>query len=152
VAGGPWVLAVAIFARLTIKQTQPSLDKGINGARLLAVVAAQSIAALSALLAAWRGQPVQLELNFPALSMWLWGGMLHVWMMSLIVSELRVSITTRSRRVRQVGGPPSSTDDHHPAASLRSIDGCRGCLLRRNGSCARLRQWSEPSPTSTCGE
>jgi tellurite resistance protein TehA-like permease len=47
VAGGLWVLAVvlwvmltyAIFAGLTIKQTKPPLDKGINGAWLLAVVA-----------------------------------------------------------------------------------------------------------------
>ena len=92
VAGGLWALAVvlwvtltyAIFTGLTIKQTKPSLDKGINGAWLLAVVATQSIAALSALLAGRLGQPVRLELNFLALSMWLWGGMLYIWMMSLI--------------------------------------------------------------------
>ena len=29
-------------------------------------------------------QPLRLELNFFALSMWLWGGMLYIWMMSLI--------------------------------------------------------------------
>src|SRR5574340_1136268 len=58
--------------------------QGINGAWLLAVVATQSIATLSALLAAHIGQPVKLELNFLALSMWLWGGMLYIWMMSLI--------------------------------------------------------------------
>lgn len=80
-----WVaLTYTIFAGLTIKQTKPPLDKGINGAWLLAVVATQSIAALSALLAARLGQPVRLELNFLALSMWLWGGMLYIWMMSLI--------------------------------------------------------------------
>src|SRR3546814_6275115 len=28
--------------------------------------------------------PYRLELNFLALSMWLWGGMLYIWMMSLI--------------------------------------------------------------------
>jgi hypothetical protein len=32
---------------------------------------------------AW-ASPVRLELNFLALSMWLWGGMLYIWMMSLI--------------------------------------------------------------------
>ncbi len=48
------------------------------------MVATQSIATLSALLAARLGQPFRLELNFLALSMWLWGGMLYIWMMSLI--------------------------------------------------------------------
>jgi len=80
-----WVgLTYAIFAGLTIKPRKPTLDQGINGAWLLAVVATQSIAALSALLAAHLGQPGRLELNFLALSMWLWGGMLYIWMMSLI--------------------------------------------------------------------
>jgi len=80
-----WVtLTYTVFAGLTIKQNKPTLDKGISGAWLLAVVATQSIAALSALLAAHLGQPVRLELNFLALSMWLWGGMLYIWMMSLI--------------------------------------------------------------------
>ena len=39
---------------------------------------------LSALLAAHIEQPYKLEMNFLALSMWLWGGMLYIWMMSLI--------------------------------------------------------------------
>jgi tellurite resistance protein TehA-like permease len=30
------------------------------------------------------GQPYKLELNFLALSMWLWGGMLYIWMIALI--------------------------------------------------------------------
>jgi hypothetical protein len=48
-----WVaLTYTIFTGLTIKQNKPPLDKGINGAWLLAVVATQSIAVLSALLAA----------------------------------------------------------------------------------------------------
>ncbi len=80
-----WVaLTYTIFAGFTIKEHKPTLDQGINGAWLLAVVATQSIAALSALLAPHFGQPGRLELNFLALSMWLWGGMLYIWMMSLI--------------------------------------------------------------------
>lgn len=80
-----WVgLTYAIFTGLTIKPVKPPLAQGINGAWLLAVVSTQSIAVLSALLAAHLGQPVKLELNFLALSMWLWGGMLYIWMMSLI--------------------------------------------------------------------
>jgi len=73
-----------IFTAFTVKQKKPTLDKGISGGWLLAVVATQSIAALSALLAAHISQPYKLELNFFALSMWLWGGMLYIWMMSLI--------------------------------------------------------------------
>ncbi|MDM8347367.1 tellurite resistance/C4-dicarboxylate transporter family protein [Pseudomonas sp. sp1636] len=78
------VLTYAIFAGFTIKEHKPTLDQGISGAWLLAVVATQSIAVLSALLAAHIGQPGKLEMNFLALSMWLWGGMLYIWMMSLI--------------------------------------------------------------------
>jgi len=89
---GLWVMAITlwigltytIFAAFTIKENKPTLDQGINGAWLLAVVSTQSIAVLSALLAARIGQPHKLELNFLALSMWLWGGMLYIWMMSLI--------------------------------------------------------------------
>ena len=73
-----------IFTVFTIKEEKPSLDKGISGGWLLAVVATQSVAVLSALIAANAGQPWRLELNFFALSMWLWGGMLYIWMMSLI--------------------------------------------------------------------
>lgn len=80
-----WVgLTYTVFTAFTIKETKPTLDRGITGAWLLAVVATQSIAVLSALLAAHIGQPWKLELNFFALSMWLWGGMLYIWMMSLI--------------------------------------------------------------------
>lgn len=91
-ATGLWVLALvlwllltyAIFTILTVKEEKPPLDAGINGGWLLAVVATQSLAVLGALLAARIGQPWKLELNFFALSMWLWGGMLYIWMMSLI--------------------------------------------------------------------
>lgn len=77
-------LTYTIFTAFTVKEEKPPLDRGISGAWLLAVVATQSLAVLSALLAARLGQPYKLELNFFALSMWLWGGMLYIWMMSLI--------------------------------------------------------------------
>lgn len=78
------ILTYTIFTAFTVKEEKPSLDKGISGAWLLAVVATQSIAVLAALLAAHTPQPYRLDLNFLALSMWLWGGMLYIWMMSLI--------------------------------------------------------------------
>src|SRR3546814_15858718 len=73
-----------IFTVLTVKRDKPTLDRGINCGWLLAVVATQSIAVSSALLADTTGQPYRLQLNFLALSMWLWGGMLYIWMLSLI--------------------------------------------------------------------
>ncbi len=78
------VLIYTIFAAFTVKEQKPTLDRGISGGWLLAVVATQSIAVLSALLAAHSSPEHRLELNFFALSMWLWGGMLYIWMMSLI--------------------------------------------------------------------
>ncbi|MBI2303869.1 MAG: tellurite resistance/C4-dicarboxylate transporter family protein [Chloroflexi bacterium] len=80
-----WVsLTYIIFTSFVIKENKPSLAEGITGGWLLAVVATQSIAVLSALLAAHWQQPYRLEANFLALSMWLWGGMLYIWMISLI--------------------------------------------------------------------
>ena len=92
VGAGLWLLAVVlwlaltytIFTAFTVKREKPTLDKGITGGWLLAVVATQSLSVSSALLAARIGQPFRLELNLMALSMWLWGGMLYIWMMSLI--------------------------------------------------------------------
>jgi tellurite resistance protein TehA-like permease len=80
-----WVgLTYTLFTAFTIKDKKPTLEEGISGAWLLAVVATQSIAVLSAYLAAHWGDPYKLELNFLALSMWLWGGMLYIWTISLI--------------------------------------------------------------------
>jgi tellurite resistance protein TehA-like permease len=82
---GLWVaLTYLIFTGLTIKEKKPSLGEGITGAWLIAVVATQSVAVLAATLAPHVQQPGRLELNFFALSMWLWGGMLYIWMISLI--------------------------------------------------------------------
>jgi tellurite resistance protein TehA-like permease len=92
VGAGLWLLAVVlwicltytIFTAFTIKREKPTLDKGITGGWLLAIVATQSLSVSSALLAARIGQPFRLELNLIALSMWLWGGMLYIWMAALI--------------------------------------------------------------------
>lgn len=87
-----WALALVlwfcftytIFAGFTVKENKPTLEKGISGAWLLAVVATQAVAVLSALIAQHWNQPYRLEMNFLALSLWLWGGMLYIWMISLI--------------------------------------------------------------------
>ncbi|MBX6329724.1 MAG: tellurite resistance/C4-dicarboxylate transporter family protein [Pseudolabrys sp.] len=80
-----WIgLTYTIFTVLTVKRHKPPLEKGLTGGWLIAVVATQSVAVLAALIAAEWPQPLRLELNFFALSMWLWGGMLYIWIISLI--------------------------------------------------------------------
>ena len=87
-----WVIAVAlwaaltytVFLALTVRAHKPSLQRGLSGIWLLAIVATQAVAVLAAQLAVHTGQPWKLELNFFALSMWLWGGMLYGWVMTLI--------------------------------------------------------------------
>lgn len=79
-----WVIITyTIFTNLTIKSNKPDFVQGINGGWLLAVVSTQSIAILSSALA-MHSPAHKLILNFFAFSMWLWGGMLYIWMISLI--------------------------------------------------------------------
>jgi len=73
-----WVFAIilwltliyTIFTAFTVKEEKPTLDKGITGGWLLAVVATQSIAVLSALIAVDIPQPYKLGVNFLALTFW----------------------------------------------------------------------------------
>ncbi|MEZ5605752.1 MAG: tellurite resistance/C4-dicarboxylate transporter family protein [Burkholderiaceae bacterium] len=82
---GLWlVLTYGIFATLTTIAVKPTLDRGIGGAWLLAVVATQSVAVLGVLLAPRLGEGPRLALHFLALALWLWGGMLYIWIMTLI--------------------------------------------------------------------
>ncbi len=76
-------LTYSIFTALTIKHDKPTLAEGINGGWLVAVVAAQSVAVLGAQLA--KGfAPYDALVLFFCLSMWLGGGMLYIWIISLI--------------------------------------------------------------------
>jgi tellurite resistance protein TehA-like permease len=80
-----WIATTyAVFGAIIAKKAKPTLAEGIGGSWLLAVVATQSVAVLSALLAARTDQPHRLELNFLAVSTWLWGGMLYVWIIGLV--------------------------------------------------------------------
>jgi tellurite resistance protein TehA-like permease len=79
-----WALCTyAIFVSLSIREEKPSLADGINGGWLLAVVATQSICILG-----WSVLPDRVGNRDAALfvltSVWLCGGMLYVWMISLI--------------------------------------------------------------------
>jgi tellurite resistance protein TehA-like permease len=86
-----WILGIAlwvlltytIFTIITIKAEKPSLAEGISGAWLLGVVAAQSVSVLGAQLSPSFGEHAPHALLF-CLAMWLGGGMLYLWIISLI--------------------------------------------------------------------
>ncbi|HQX29326.1 MAG: tellurite resistance/C4-dicarboxylate transporter family protein [Flavobacteriales bacterium] len=77
------IVTYTVFITFTIKEDKPPLEVGINGAWLLAVVSTQALAVLSAQLS-MHFEAHKLIINFFAFSMWLWGGMQYIWMISLI--------------------------------------------------------------------
>ncbi len=77
------LLTYTVFTGLAVKETKPTLAEGIHGGWLVAVVATQAVSILGVLLLPhFRGY--QQEIIFFSLSLWLWGGMLYIWMISLI--------------------------------------------------------------------
>ncbi|UTV81110.1 tellurite resistance/C4-dicarboxylate transporter family protein [Acidithiobacillus sp. YTS05] len=79
-----FLLNYGIFTLYTIRLDKPRLENGISGIWLLAVVAVQSLAVLALQLDGSWSALHRLEYNFVALSLWLWGGMLYIWIMVLI--------------------------------------------------------------------
>ena len=77
------VLTYTIFMSFAVKETKPSLPDGIHGGWLVSVVAAQAVSLLGGMLAAGFG-PFREQILFFALTMWLGGGMLYIWIISLI--------------------------------------------------------------------
>ena len=77
------LLTYTIFTAFAVKQVKPSLAEGIHGGWLVSVVAAQSVSLLGALLADGFGAYREQALFF-SLVMWLGGGMLYIWIISLI--------------------------------------------------------------------
>jgi tellurite resistance protein TehA-like permease len=75
-------LVYSVFTALTVKDEKPALATGINGGWLVSVVAAQSVAALAAQVAASSTAPE--KLLFFSVTMWLGGGMLYFWIIALI--------------------------------------------------------------------
>ncbi len=76
------ILIYAVFTGLTVKEKKPSLDQGINGGWLVAVVATESVSTLASILVptvVWKE-----ALCFVSLAFWLAGGMLYIWLISLI--------------------------------------------------------------------
>ena len=76
-------ITYSVFTLLTVKEHKPSLDAGINGGWLVSVVAAQSVSVLGTQLAPGFGDRASPVLLF-CLVMWLGGGMLYIWIISLI--------------------------------------------------------------------
>jgi tellurite resistance protein TehA-like permease len=96
--GGAWRVAAAlwaagillwafvtytVFSVLTVKADKPTLAEGINGGWLVAVVAAQSVCVLGSQLSLDMERYTEQVLLF-CLCMWLGGGMLYIWIISLI--------------------------------------------------------------------
>jgi tellurite resistance protein TehA-like permease len=79
-----WALLIyGVFTLLTVRANKPPVTKGLNGGWLVAVVATQSVSILGCQLAEVFvvGRD---PLLFFCLVMWLGGGMLYMWMISLI--------------------------------------------------------------------
>jgi tellurite resistance protein TehA-like permease len=81
---GLWVgCTYSVFVLLAVQPRKPSIEDGINGGWLVAVVATQSVCVLGAMLLPeipWSGELAAMFL----LSFWLFGGMLYIWIISLI--------------------------------------------------------------------
>lgn len=78
-----FVFTYTIFTSDVIRETKPPLAEAIHGGWLISVVATQSVSVLGALLAEGFGDYREQTLFF-ALTMWLGGGMLYIWIISLI--------------------------------------------------------------------
>lgn len=78
-----FVVTYTLFTGLAVKAVKPSLPEGIHGGWLLSVVAVQSISVSGTLLAGGLGDYAPYVLLY-TLSMWLMGGMLYIWIISLI--------------------------------------------------------------------
>ena len=79
-----WILLTySIFTAFTVKRIKPSLAEGINGGWLISIVATQAVSALASLLAPQSGA-YDSKLLFLSLAFWLCGGMLYIWLISLI--------------------------------------------------------------------
>jgi len=77
------VITYGVLALLTVKDHKPPMPEGLSGGWLVTVVAAQSVSVLGTQLATGFGSREPLVLFF-SLLLWLGGGMLYIWIISLI--------------------------------------------------------------------
>lgn len=79
-----FVCTYTIFALLTISKRKPTLAEGINGGWLIAVVATQSVCVLGCVLNGTIMPGHRDAILFMLMSLWMGGGMLYLWIISLI--------------------------------------------------------------------
>ena len=86
-AAALWFVTIyGVFAVLTVKAEKPSLAEGLNGAWLVSAVASQAVAMLTVLISAAGVLPgLERPLLFAALVLWLGGGALYLWIVTLIL-------------------------------------------------------------------
>lgn len=78
-----WFLSTyGILTLLTVKPDKPSLADGLNGGWLVSVVATQSLSILTTLVSSNSASTE--PMMFLALGLWLGGGALYLWLMTLI--------------------------------------------------------------------
>ncbi len=92
-----WVVIMySFFTAVTIRENKPSIEGGLNGAWLLAVVATQSISVLGTLLVDY-SEAYRESILFFTLCMFLLGSMLYIPLITLIFYRFTfVSLTTTS--------------------------------------------------------
>ncbi len=80
-----WALVMyGVLAALTVREQKPPMNQGLNGGWLVAVVATQSLSILTMLIATEVFEPHRDVLAFASLVLWLGGGMVYVWLITLI--------------------------------------------------------------------
>jgi len=77
-------LTYAIFTALIVREDKPDLSAGLNGSWLVAVVATQAVSVSSGLVTPYFGPHDQQYLALVTLVTFLFGGMLYIWIISLI--------------------------------------------------------------------
>jgi tellurite resistance protein TehA-like permease len=73
-----------ILTLLTVKPKKPTIVDGLNGGWLVCIVATQAVSRLSVMVASTASAESAQPLVFVALVLWLGGGALYLWIMTLI--------------------------------------------------------------------
>ena len=86
ITGILWALAMyGILAALTVKRPKPNIQHGLNGSWLVSVVATQAVAVLTVFVLSAGGLPQwRAHMMFLAMTFWLGGGAIYLWLMALI--------------------------------------------------------------------
>lgn len=83
-----FIVMYVFFTAATVRSPKPTLETGINGAWLLAIVATQSLSILGVLLAGGELVTHQAQVLFVSLCMFLLGSMLYLLIISIIFYRL----------------------------------------------------------------